>query len=95
MTEAEIRRVVADVLAEQHKANITDEVVLKTVAAILTTFGLDDDDRLEFKADFQHLRRWRKSVEQASSFTVRAMITVIVGGVLGALWLGFKVMMGK
>ena len=36
------------------------------------------------RADFQHLRRWRKSVEQAQSYTFKAVITVIVAGVLVA-----------
>jgi hypothetical protein len=36
----------------------------------------------EMRADFQHLRRWRKSVEQAQSY-------------IGAVWLGIKVMLGK
>jgi hypothetical protein len=46
-------------------------------------------------ADFQHLRRWRKSVEQAQSYTFKAVITVIVTGLVGAVWLGIKVMLGK
>jgi ABC-type transporter Mla maintaining outer membrane lipid asymmetry permease subunit MlaE len=49
----------------------------------------------EMRADFQHLRRWRKSVEQAQSFTFKAVITIIVTGVLGAVWLGVKAMLGK
>jgi ABC-type transporter Mla maintaining outer membrane lipid asymmetry permease subunit MlaE len=49
----------------------------------------------ELRADFQHLRRWRKSVEQAQSFTFKAVITIIVTGFLGAVWLGVKVMLGK
>ncbi len=49
----------------------------------------------EMRADFQHLRRWRKSVEQAQSYTFKAVITVIVAGLLGAVWLGIKVMLGK
>jgi ABC-type transporter Mla maintaining outer membrane lipid asymmetry permease subunit MlaE len=49
----------------------------------------------ELRADFQHLRRWRKSVEQAQSFTFKAMITIIVTGFVGAVWLGVKVMLGK
>jgi PBSX family phage terminase large subunit len=49
----------------------------------------------EMRADFQHLRRWRKSVEQAQSFTFKAAITIIVTGVVGAVWLGVKVMLGK
>jgi ABC-type transporter Mla maintaining outer membrane lipid asymmetry permease subunit MlaE len=47
------------------------------------------------RADFQHLRRWRKSVEQAQNYTFKAMITVIVTGLVGAVWLGIKVMLGK
>ena len=49
----------------------------------------------ELRADFQHLRRWRKSVEQAQSYTFKAVITVIATGLLGAIWLGIKVMLGR
>jgi hypothetical protein len=49
----------------------------------------------ELRADFQHLRRWRKSVEQAQSYTFKAMITVLITGFVGAVWLGVKVMLGK
>jgi len=49
----------------------------------------------ELRADFQHLRRWRRSVEQAQSYTFKAVITVIVTGFVGAVWLGAKVMLGK
>jgi phage terminase large subunit len=49
----------------------------------------------EMRADFQHLRRWRKSVEQAQSYTFKAVITIIVTGFVGAVWLGVKVMLGK
>ena len=49
----------------------------------------------EIRADFQHLRRWRKSVEQAQSYTFKAVITIIVTGFVGAVWLGVKVMLGK
>src|SRR6266480_7371175 len=38
----------------------------------------------ELRADFQHLRRWRKSVEQAQSYTFKAVITIIVTGFVGA-----------
>src|SRR6266849_8630190 len=51
--------------------------------------------RIELRADFQHLRRWRKSVEQAQSYTFKAVITIIVTGLVGAVWLGLKVMLGK
>lgn len=97
ITAENVRTIVSEVLAEQKRLhnNEVDEVVLKTISAILTGFGIEEEDRKELKADFQHLRRWRKSVEQAQSYTFKTIITVIVGGFLGAVWLGVKIMLGK
>jgi hypothetical protein len=96
MTADEIKDVIREVLEEQraHEPNM-DAVALKTIATLLTSFGIEEEDRLELRADFQHLRRWRKSVEQAQSYTFKAVITVIATGFLGALWLGVKTMLGK
>lgn len=90
----EIRAIVIETLAEQqrlHHGDI-DAVALRT---ILTSIGIEEEDRRELRADFQHLRRWRESVEQAQSYTFKAMITVIVTGFVGAAWLGAKVMIGE
>ena len=97
MTPDEIKSVVHDVLNEQRvlSANDVDHVALKTIATILTSFGIEEEDRKELRADFQHLRRWRKSVEQAQGYTFKAVITIIATGILGAIWLGFKAMLGK
>jgi hypothetical protein len=92
-----IRAVVAETLAEQqrlHREDI-DAVALKAMATILTSFGIEDGDRRELRADLQHLRRWRKSVEQAQSYTFKAVITIIVSGFVGAVWLGVRAMLGK
>jgi len=96
MTPAEIEEVVRKVLAEQKQAEPdVDKVALKTIATLLTSFGIEEDDRLELRADFLHLRKWRKSVEQTQTFAFKAAITVIVTGILGALWMGLKVAIGK
>ena len=97
MHDEDIRAVVAETLAEQQRLhhNDIDAVVFKTIATILTSFGIEEEDRKELRADFQHLRRWRKSVEQAQSYTFKAVITIIVTGLVGAVWLGVKVMLGK
>jgi hypothetical protein len=50
---------------------------------------------VELRADFQHLRRWRRRVEQAQSYTFNAVITVIVTGLVGTVWLGIKATLGK
>jgi hypothetical protein len=93
----DIRTVVAETLAEQKRiqSGEIDAIVLKTIATVLTSFGIDEDDRRELRADLGYLRRWRKSVEQAKNYTFRAVITVIVTGVLGAMWLGIKTIFGK
>jgi hypothetical protein len=97
MRREDIRAVVAETLAEQQRLQHSDvdAVVLKAMATILTSFGIEEDDRRELRADFQHLRRWRKSVEQAQSYTFKAAITIIVTGFVGAVWLGLKVVLGK
>jgi len=97
MPDDEIRAIVAETLAEQQKLqqDSVDAIVLKAVASVLASFGIEDDDRKEVRADFQHLRRWRKSVEQAQSYTFKAVITVIATGLVGAVWLGVKVALGK
>lgn len=97
MTPDEIKAVVREVLAEQRTANRADldDAAVKTVATILLSFGIEEDDRKEVRADFEHLRKWRKSVEQAQSLTFKAIVTVIISGVIGAFWLGFKATLGK
>jgi hypothetical protein len=62
---------------------------------VLVSFGIDQSDAKEIKTDFQFLRRFRKSTDEMQSYTMRAVITAVIGGVLGAVWLGFKTMMGK
>ena len=97
MTDDEVRAMVAEMLAEQHRlhqANF-DAIVLRTVASVLASFGIDNDDRKELRADFQHLRRWRTSVEQAQSYTLKAVITVIATGLMGVVGLSVKVVLGK
>lgn len=97
ITKTDVQDIVAETLAEQkrlHNSEV-DEVVLKTISTILTSFGIEEEDRKELRADFSHLRRWRKSVEQAQSYTFKAVVTIIATGFVGAVWLGIKAMLGK
>ncbi len=87
----------AETRAERHRLQqeSIDAFVLKAVASTLASFGIENDDRKELRTDLQHLRRWRKSVEQAQSYTFKAVITVIATGLMGAVWLGVRVVLGK
>lgn len=95
MDEEQVRAIVRAVFDEEHErhAKTVDDIAMRSVATILTSFGMDEDDRRELRADFVHLRRWRRSVEQAQGMTVRAIIAVIVSGIAGALWLGVKTLL--
>ena len=65
------------------------------MAALLNRLGVDESDHREIRADFTYLRRWRKSGEQMQSHTMKTVITVVVAGAVGALWLGIKTIVGK
>ena len=97
MPDDKIRAIVAETLVEHHRLqpDSIDAIVLKAVASVLASFGIEDDDRKEVRADLLHLRRWRKSVEKAQSYTFKAVITVIATGLMVAGWLGVKVVLGK
>lgn len=96
MQPDEVRAVVAEVLAEQKAAEPDiDAVVLKTLATILTSFGIEGDDRYELRADFVYLRKWRKSVDAAGELTIKIVVTMIVTGLVGALGLGIRAMLAK
>ena len=48
---------------------------------------LKDED---FQADLQHLRKWRMATEKVNHVGFITVITMIVSGAAGALWLGLK-----
>jgi hypothetical protein len=97
MTEEQVRQVVLSVLRaeRQYSAEHIDDTVLKTVSAILTSFGIEEDERKEIRADFLYVRKLRKSTETITRVGWTAAITVIVTGFLGVLWLGIKTMLAK
>jgi hypothetical protein len=99
MNREDVREIVTAVLDEQERRfqGREDAIVAKAVLATLDVFGVDPEDKdevKEIKADFQHTRRWRKSVEKVSSVGLTTAVTVLVTGALGALWLGFKGKLG-
>lgn len=97
MTEDEIRKVIVAVIHENNamQREQFDAIALKTLASVLTAFGIEEDDRLEFRADMAHLRKWRRSVETVERVGWTTAVGVIVTGVLGVLWLGIKTALGK
>lgn len=97
MTPAEVKEVVYKALKDQPKLDEDQiqAIVEASVKATLTTLGIRHEDPLEMQMDFAHLRRWRKSVGQVTSLGVMTVISTLVVGVLGAMWLGLSQMLGK
>lgn len=97
MQAGDVKAIVAEVLAEQQRmhADTIDDVVLKTVVNLLTSFGFEEDERKELKKDFVHLRRSRISTEALQGLTFKVIVGTVVSGALTALWFGFKAMLGK
>ena len=96
MQEQEFKRLLEAALAEQQKLhnNHADTETLRTLNLILTSFGIEEDDRVELKKDFQHLRRWRVSYETVERAGWKAVVTVLVTGFCGLVWLGLKSKLG-
>lgn len=97
MQEQDIKTIVAATLAEQQRLHNDDidSVVLRTLHQLLTSFGIEEEDRKELRADFVHLRKWRKSVDAATSLGFKVVVTTLVSGFLAAIWIGFKTLAGK
>lgn len=69
------------------------ELISQGVQDAMTRFGMDASNPLEMQRDFQHLRDWRLSVQSAKSKGALALVGVLVTGMVGALFLGIKVLL--
>jgi hypothetical protein len=97
LRKEDIEVIVAAKLAEHRSLHCDDAsaVASKTVVTMLTSLGIEQEDRRDIRADLDWLRRWRKNIEPARSYAFKAAITVIVTGFVGAVCLGTKVTLGK
>ena len=97
MTQDEVALVVRQVLAAEraeHKENL-DETVLRTISAILTSFGINEDEQKDVRLDFQHLRRSRKAYDLIQTTGVKAAIGLIVTSILTTLYLGIQALLHR
>ncbi len=70
-----------------------EQVVEATVDAILTRLGVDTEDPIELQRDMQFVRDWRKSTEAVKGKALVTIISVLVCGTAGALFLGVKTLL--
>lgn len=76
-------------MSELSEAQV-QQIVERAIDSAFDRLGFDH----ETPADMRHIRRWRLSTEKAVSVTFLTAIGILTTGFLGALWLGFKSMMG-
>jgi len=65
-------------------------VIAETVKQTLIQLGIDNSDPLEMQRDFQHLRDWRRSVEDLKRKSLLTMIGIVVTGAVGLLLVGLR-----
>lgn len=81
-----VRAIVEEVL----KAQPRRDVIRETVHETLTELGVDHSDPMEMQKDFQHLREWRITMDQARNKSILAIVGFLTVGIMTALWIGFK-----
>lgn len=97
MTREEVAAVVRQVLDEEHRLYkvAEDNLVMKTVAGILTAFGINEDDKAEIRADLIYLRQWRRTAEHVRRGWWLAATALLVSGIASALYLGLRALFVK
>ncbi len=73
-------------LARDEISRIVEEAVEKT----LERLGIDTEDPIAMQRDFSHVRAWRESTEAIKRNSFKAVVTILITGIAGALWLGIK-----
>lgn len=70
------------------------DLISEGVKQALTEVGLGGDP-FELQRDMAHLRKWRTSVDAAQSISFKVIVTTLISGFLGVLWLGVSTFLGK
>lgn len=71
----------------------TQAAVEEAVKQTLLKLGMDvsqPEHVVELQQDFQHLRKWRKSVNAVERQSFLGAMAVLGTGLVAALWLGIK-----
>lgn len=63
------------------------------VAETLTGLGFDTAHPLDVQRDLQYLRDWRHTTESIRGKAVVVAVGIVVLGLCGILWLGFKTLL--
>jgi len=65
-------------------------VIRASVLETLVSLGVAANDPLEMQRDFQALRDWRYASSRIRTKAMVTMVSILVGGILAAIWIGVK-----
>lgn len=77
-------------MTEDEATRIAKKVAKETAHEILTQMGIDMDEPFDMQRDFQYVRSLRLSTEAVKRQGIMTAVIVVVGSLLGALWLIIK-----
>lgn len=66
------------------------DVMSEAIVEAFKNIGIDTHDSIQTQKDMAHLRKWRVAVDQASSTSFKVVVTTLVAGLLGLIWLGLQ-----
>ena len=69
---------------------IAEDAANRAVNRTLLTYGIDPEFPVEFQKDMAHLREWRRRMEKIEDKSLMVIITLFIGFVAAAVWLGIK-----
>jgi hypothetical protein len=92
--EGSERRGSGDGYCTRHQAMvIAQEAGVTAAQEVLEGFGIfasSPEARAEYRKDMEHIRGQRRSCESVKAQSLRIAVGVVITGILGMLWLGFK-----
>ena len=68
----------------------SQEAAEQAVESVLIRLGIAAGDPIEMQKDMQHLRAMRLSTEDVKRKGVVTLLTIIIGALITALWVGLK-----
>jgi predicted HAD superfamily phosphohydrolase len=95
MTPQEIRLIVQEVISAQEEDRVDHEAryTQRAIVATLAVLGIDAEDTKdvrEFQEVIAHSRAMMQNLHRFQTVGITTIVTIIIGGLMSALWLGMK-----
>jgi len=81
-------------MTEDDIAAIADKAAERAIDRLMSRFGIYPDEAEEVRRDLQHLRAWRTATSRVTDAGVRAVVLVLITGLLGLVMVGFNATKG-